>query len=493
MASWNYVRLGASSKNNEEDIEQLLECLGVDIDNACMTETGYISNNYRPNCEGNIKKEPNNLIEIYNLANELFDTVFIYYSWEMGSNTSDYYKRHEEIYNPITKKINIGDAEYDYGSQEIFGENVYEVLKEKIEEEAKKQNIPIKWSSKLIPSTDEFADFCDSFIMSLGGLSTLGKKQEEKDILTNKKVTQTLIKKIADKAGKNGFIELVNVIKEKYNIVPKVINEKKKIDENEIIEKIHNHEIDFKNLNASIRNNKKIVLEAVKTMGPYLRDASKKLRADKEVVLEAVKSFGTSLQYASEELRGNKDVVLEAVKQRGTALEYANEELRANKEVVLEAIKQNGNALKYVNEKLKNDKEVVLEAVKKSGCALQYASEELRADKEVVLEAVNEEELGSALKYASEELRKDKKFVLETIKKSGCALEYASEELKADKEVVIEAVKQNGFALEYVSEELRADKGVVIEAVKECKYALEYASEELREDKEVKMAMQAKE
>ncbi len=199
MASWNYGRLGASSKNNEKGIEQLLKCLGVDIDNTYMTETGYISNNYRPKYQGMIESKPNNLSEIYTIANELFDTVYIYYSWEIGNNTSDYYNRHEEIYNPITKKINIGDVEYDYGSQEIFGKSIYVVLKDKIEEEAKKQNIPIKWNFNGMPLTDEFADFCNSFIENLGDLSTLGKRQEEKDIPTNKKVTETLIKEIADK------------------------------------------------------------------------------------------------------------------------------------------------------------------------------------------------------------------------------------------------------------------------------------------------------
>ena len=440
MASWNYTRLGASSKNNEEGIEQLLECLGVDIDNEYMTETGYISNNYRPKFEGNIDEEPDDLLEIYNLANELFDEVYIYYSWETGNNTSDYYKRHEEIYNPITKKINIGDAEYDYGSQEIFGENVYEVLKEKIEEEAKKQNIPIKWNSELIPSTEEFADFCDSFIANLGDLSTLGKRQEEENIPTDEEISQTLIEEIADKAEENGYIELLNAIKEKFNIVTEIINEENKIDKDKIIGKIYQGLIQPDTLNDSLKKDKDFILELAKVNSDALNYASEELKADKEVVLEAVKQNGDALEYASEELRADKGIVLEAVKQNGDALEYASEELRADKEIVLEAVKQNGDALEYASEELRADKEFVLEAVKKDGSILEYASEELQANKEVVLEAVKQN--GEALEYASEELRADKEAVLEAVKQSGYALKYASEELQEDKEVVLEAVKQ---------------------------------------------------
>jgi len=89
------------------------------------------------------------------------------------------------------------------------------------------------------------------------------------------------------------------------------------------------------------------------------------------------------------ELRNNKEVVLEAVKQYGWALKYASDELRANKEVVIEAVKQDGYALRFASDELKANKEVVLGAVKQNRYALKYASDELQADKEVVLELFN--------------------------------------------------------------------------------------------------------
>ena len=54
------------------------------------------------------------------------------------------------------------------------------------------------------------------------------------------------------------------------------------------------------------------------------------LREDREVVLEAVKRNGNALQFASEELRGNHEVVLEAVRQDGSTLQHAQSEGEAD-------------------------------------------------------------------------------------------------------------------------------------------------------------------
>ena len=54
----------------------------------------------------------------------------------------------------------------------------------------------------------------------------------------------------------------------------------------------------------------------------------KELKNDKKIVLEAVKQNGDALQYASEELKNDKEVVLEAVKRNRLALQYASKELK---------------------------------------------------------------------------------------------------------------------------------------------------------------------
>lgn len=82
-------------------------------------------------------------------------------------------------------------------------------------------------------------------------------------------------------------------------------------------------------------------------------------------------------------LKNNTRVVLEAVKEDGLALEYASPQLQNNKVVVLEAIKQNGLALEYASSELQNDPDIVAHAVRQNGkykpkdtnCSKQYSTQ----------------------------------------------------------------------------------------------------------------------
>lgn len=71
--------------------------------------------------------------------------------------------------------------------------------------------------------------------------------------------------------------------------------------------------------------------------GKDLKYTSEKLRNDKDIVLEAVKQDGTVLQFASEKLCNDKDVVWEAVKQDASTLRFASEELRIDKDIQIAA------------------------------------------------------------------------------------------------------------------------------------------------------------
>ena len=53
-----------------------------------------------------------------------------------------------------------------------------------------------------------------------------------------------------------------------------------------------------------------------------------------------------SLEYASNELKNNKEIVLEAVKQNGYSLQYASNELKNDKEIVYYANEKNKLAFK---------------------------------------------------------------------------------------------------------------------------------------------------
>ena len=140
----------------------------------------------------------------------------------------------------------------------------------------------------------------------------------------------------------------------------------------------------------SLRNDKELVLAAVKRNAEALKLASADLRNTPEVVLAAVKQDGSALLWASAEMGNIREVVMAAVKQYGNALMDASADLKNTLEVVLAAVKQDGKALLWASDNMKNNREVVMAAVKQNGRAIGFASAELRNDPEINEAAVNQ-------------------------------------------------------------------------------------------------------
>ncbi len=77
--------------------------------------------------------------------------------------------------------------------------------------------------------------------------------------------------------------------------------------------------------------------------------------------------------------RNNKRVVMVAIKRNGFALAHASKELKADREVILVAINSSrGHALRYASDELGNDKEFVLKAMSINFNAFGGASSELK-------------------------------------------------------------------------------------------------------------------
>ena len=64
------------------------------------------------------------------------------------------------------------------------------------------------------------------------------------------------------------------------------------------------------------------------------------------------------MYFASPRLRDDKEVVLEAVKNKGIILKYASRRLREDKDVAIAAIIQNKDAFEYVYDTIKNDEDI---------------------------------------------------------------------------------------------------------------------------------------
>lgn len=211
-------------------------------------------------------------------------------------------------------------------------------------------------------------------------------------------------------------------------------------------------------------------LEHIDTLQPHmvvawLREAPAAAREDRDVVMAAVRLSGIALQYASPELRSDREVVLTAMRGMHSAFQYVTPELRADREVVSLAATRNGYMFKDAAEELKADRDFVLKiiAASRANTILRHASTELRADREVVLAAVGR--YGDALAAASPELQEDREVVLRAVRNCGNALKHAAMSLRGDREVVLAAVACQGEALAYASQELQADRRVVFTAV----------------------------
>jgi len=127
------------------------------------------------------------------------------------------------------------------------------------------------------------------------------------------------------------------------------------------------------------------------------------------------------LAMANRRFREDRDLVLEAVRRNGLALEFVASRYKADREVVLAAVASQEWALEHASQGMLADREVILTALKKQSEFVDFdenvfgfASENLRGDRELVLWAVHTSVLG--LGYASADLKRDKDFVLQVFR-----------------------------------------------------------------------------
>lgn len=114
-----------------------------------------------------------------------------------------------------------------------------------------------------------------------------------------------------------------------------------------------------------------------------LREASPALRDDRRLVLAAVRRRGPALAYASARLRDDREVVEAAVRQDGAALAYAHRRLQADARAVGLAVDSNGDALFYAAEHLRCDLAIVRRAVRTRPYVVHLAPPAFYDDPEV--------------------------------------------------------------------------------------------------------------
>ena len=112
---------------------------------------------------------------------------------------------------------------------------------------------------------------------------------------------------------------------------------------NEIDEAIEAIKIDpakFYKFPPHLKDNKRVVMEAVSRNGTLLANVSPRLKHDKEVSLTAVNTSGTSAAYLLPEMTADKKIMMYAVAKWGENINYASPELKAGglRDYILERI-----------------------------------------------------------------------------------------------------------------------------------------------------------
>lgn len=227
MSGWSYKNVGSScNMSNRLLMKQLLESCGVDCEQPWIgSEAGEIYlDEFNPKIKGPFTDGNITPLEIYQIANDLFDNISIYYEFEDENNTSDDYYRYEEIYNPLTCEKLIGEKNYSYGENLVFDESPYKLLKNEIEEEANKEDIAISWDDDYPDEeNEEFYNLCENILNKHGGLEVLGtRKSSEKIEKTN--INPKKLQNIVNKAGEYCYKGLVELLENKYQIKVKKLN-----------------------------------------------------------------------------------------------------------------------------------------------------------------------------------------------------------------------------------------------------------------------------
>ncbi|MFN5642548.1 MAG: DUF4116 domain-containing protein [Sphingobacteriales bacterium] len=162
--------------------------------------------------------------------------------------------------------------------------------------------------------------------------------------------------------------------------------------------------------NDELRNNKEIVLAALRRDPYCFRHAGEVIKNEKDIILAALSAYPDAFLYAAEELQNNKEFLLNCIKINPEVCEFISSTFQNDQEIIQYAVSCDGMSLQYASEELKNNREIVLTAITKNGMSIQYASLKLRDDIDIVSAAKNS--AGTrVLKYASERIRGDNTFV----------------------------------------------------------------------------------
>lgn len=144
-----------------------------------------------------------------------------------------------------------------------------------------------------------------------------------------------------------------------------------------------------------------------------------------------------ALKYGNDFQKNDKDLVLQAVKHSGNALEFASKALKDDPVVVEAAVNNRGAAIRFVSERLRSDPKICAAAVENQGSSLNYMPREIKKKRDIVARAVNH--YGYAFNYAHRSLWDKDLFMIAV--KSDRSSNYILDDVKRDFDVHLYHIK----------------------------------------------------
>ena len=272
---------------------------------------------------------------------------------------------------------------------------------------------------------------------------------------------------------------------------------------------------------SEVLDNKEKAIEFIKELSNFdsyyfFKMLSSRLRDDKEVVMIAVKKDGSALEVASDRLKDNFEVVMTAVKNCGYALDFASDRLKDNEEIVSNSLDEGSNII-YASERIRNDRNFIIESAKnivnRTDLSIFLSTENIKESLKYNIDVLKI--LAPKFKFFSSERdleTKDMNILYELAKINGYVLSYidknlldkkllklafvqnglsirclseAEKEKWVDKEIGITAINSSWKALRYLPEKLKDDRDIITLAIQQTGEALKFASDRLKNDLEI--------
>lgn len=224
----------------------------------------------------------------------------------------------------------------------------------------------------------------------------------------------------------------------------------------------------FSRISDRLRNNSDVVKEALQysdDLGSICRHVSQSLIHDKEFVSWMLRSGYNVYSYLPYELRNNNKLLHQAVVHHPEALRHASNRILRTRELVRLVVRKNGDCFQYVPSKWQATPQFLMEAM--SGpkkMPLQYATPNLQDDLSMVMLAVRHNP--AQLQFASERLRANEEVVFEATRESVAVLQFASDELRDNFSFMVKILGRDPTAYLYASYGLRHNEEFALAALK---------------------------